>query len=202
MSAIFSDPMFERGATLLAGEKIEGFDSTGAPVAGEQQAGNDMVGQVKAFVDADPVSGDRHSSRLVYCVAARYKGDDVDDASTIAGNMYTFNAAASLTEFSVTGTAAGKTVAADVNAGKAHGVLDEYLTGKLRTNDIVWLVVKGPTKVNSTGAVTAGAMVAQSSTAGVAAAIGATGASTVAIGQAIDAAASNKLRVNLVSNSI
>ena len=115
----------------------------------------------------------------------------MNDASTVAGQTYAFDAGASLTEFT------SKAAAADVTAGKAVGVLDEYLTGALRTNDIVWIVVKGPCSVKSTGTVAAGAMVAQSSTAGTAAASGATGASTAPLGQAIGAAASNVCRVNL-----
>lgn len=183
MSSIFSDPFFRRGSTLLGGEKID-LDTAGNPIAG-----GEVVGQVKAFQDVTPTTiGTRHSNRLVYCIAARYKGSDVSDASTVAGTTYTLDG---LNEFT------NKTAAADVTAGKAVGVLDEYLTGMLRTNDIVWLAVKGPCSVKSTGTIAAGAMVAQSSTAGTAAVSGATGASTAPLGQAIDAAASGTCRVNL-----
>jgi hypothetical protein len=148
MSSIFSDPFFRRGSTLLGGEVIE-KDSAGNPIAG-----GEVVGQVKVFQDCNP-SGDgkRYSNRLVYCVAARYKGDPVNDASSIAGTAYTFDSAAPLTNFT------SKAANADVAAGKPVGVLDEYLTGALRTDDIVWLVVKGPTSIRkgSNAAVAAGA---------------------------------------------
>lgn len=136
MSAIFSDPQWRRGTTLLSGEAIE-LDSAGSPIAGTE-----IVGQVKAFQDVNPVGrGERYSNRLVFCVAARYKGTTVTDASTVAGKAYVFSSTAPLSEFSALATNA------DAAAGRPIGVLDEYLKGELRTNDIVWLVVKGPTSI-------------------------------------------------------
>lgn len=192
MSSIFSDPFFRRGSTLLGGEAIE-LDGAGNPIAG-----NEIVGQVKAFQDVNPLGqGERYSNRLVYCVAARYKGADVADASTVAGEVYAFDDAAPLA------TVTSKATSANVDADKAYGVLDEYLRGALRTNDIVWLVVKGPTKVKQTAAaINAGAAVKLSATAGSAAATG----STKSIGQQIaganSAAAVGLTRVNLVSDKI
>ena len=193
MSSIFSDPQFRRGTTLLDGQ-VE-LDDSGNPVAG-----SDVVGTVKAFIDEDPHSrgGEKLSSRLVYCVAARWKGADHEEASTIAGSVFTFLPAACLTEIGADVTDKGKSVSADVNAGKAVGVLDEYLNGRLKKNDVVWVVVKGPAKVASTGTINAGAMAFHSATAGTA---GSTG-STVALGQAISAAAGSKVRVNLYSDAI
>jgi len=192
MSSIFSDPFFRRGSTLLTGESID-LDPAGNPIAG-----GEVVGQVKAFQDAEPAGdGKRHSNRLVYCVAARYKGATVQDGSTVAGEVYAFDVAAPLTEFT------SKATSANVDAGLAYGVLDEYLTGALRTNDIVWLVVKGPTSVKQTAtAINAGVAVRVSSTAGSVASTG----STKAIGQQIEggntAAAVGKTRVNLHSDII
>lgn len=192
MSAIFSDPLFRRGSTLLGGEQIE-VDAAGNPVAGTE-----VVGQVKVFQDVNPVGqGERYSNRLVYCVAARYKGSTVSDASTVAGEVYAFDAATPLTEFT------SKATSANVDADVAIGVLDEYLTGQLRQNDIVWLVVKGPAKVKQTAtAINAGVAVKVSSTAGSAAATG----STKSIGQQIaganSAAAVGLTRVNLTSATI
>lgn len=156
MSAIFSDPQWRRGTTLLSGEQIE-LDAAGVPVAG-----GEIVGQVKAFQDVNPVGrGERYSNRLVYCVAARYKGANVADASTVAGQAVLFDAAAPLTEFTNFLTTSNHA------NGAAIGVLDEYLTGTLRTNDIVWVVVKGPTSIKRTAAaVNAGAAVQASATAG------------------------------------
>lgn len=155
MSAIFSDPQFRRGTTLLGGELIE-LDGSGNPVAG-----GEIVGQVKAFQDVNPSTGVRNSNRLVYCVAARYKGSTVSDGSTIAGLVYALDAAAPLTEFTSVATNA------NVAAGRTYGVVDEYLTGQVRQNDIIWLVVKGPTSIQSSGtAIAAGAAIEVTGSAG------------------------------------
>lgn len=136
MSAIYSDPPFRRGTTLLAGEQIE------LNAAGEPIAGSEIVGQVKAFQDVNPVGrGERYSNRLVYCVAARYTGATVANAATVAGLAYVFDSANPLSEFSALATNN------DVQAQSPIGILDEYLRGELRTNDVVWLVVGGPTSV-------------------------------------------------------
>lgn len=187
MSSIFSDPFFRRGTTLLGGEAIE-VNGSGAPIAGTE-----VVGQVKAFQDVNPAgAGERYSNRLVYCVAARYKGANVSDASTIAGEVFVFDAAAPLTEFT------NKASATNATEGVAVGVLDEYLTGALRTNDIVWLVVKGPAKVKRTAsAINAGVAVQASATAGSIATL----STGVSLGQQIEgantSASAGLTRVNL-----
>lgn len=192
MSAIYSDPQWRRGTTLLSGEAIE-LDPAGNPVAGVE-----IVGQVKAFQDVNPVGrGERYSNRLVYCVAARYKGTTVADASTVAGEVYLFDAAKPLTEFT------SKATATSATAGLEVGVLDEYLKGELRTNDIVWIVLKGPTSVKRTAAaVNAGVAVQVSATAGSIATL----STGIAIGQQIEgantSASAGLTRVNLVSDQI
>jgi hypothetical protein len=186
MSAIFSDPPFRRGTTLLGGEVIE-TDANG-PIAGRE-----IVGSVKAFQDVVPTGrGDRNSNRLVYCVAARYKGSTVSDASTVAGEAYLFDTGKPLTEFT------NKASSSNATAGLAWGVLDEYLTGELRTNDIVWLVVEGPTQIKRTAvAISAGVAVQLSATAGSIAVL----STGIAIGQQIVGAATSAsaglTRVNL-----
>ena len=146
MSSIFSDPFFRRGSTLLGGEEIE-KDAAGNPVAG-----NEVVGQVKAFQDVNPAgAGERYSNRLVYCVAARYTGSTVASAATVAGKAYVFADATPLTTFSALATNT------NVAAGKAVGILDEYLKGELRENDIVWLVLKGPTSIQKGSSASVGA---------------------------------------------
>jgi hypothetical protein len=191
MSSIFSDPSFRRGTTLLGGEAID-LDASGLPVAG-----GEIVGQVKVFQDVNPSTGERYSNRLVYCVAARYEGSTVDDASTVAGELYLFDAAKPLIEFT------SKLTTSTHAAGASIGVLDEYLTGQLRTNDIVWLVVKGPTSIKRTAAaINAGVAVQASSTGG---SIVAATTGTV-IGQQIaganTAATAGPTRVNLHSDQI
>jgi hypothetical protein len=155
MSTIFSDPGWRRGSTLLNRETIE-LDGDGAPVAGKE-----LVGQVKAFQDVDPSSGKRFSNRLVYCVAARYTGAS-NLTSADAGKVFAFSTTAPLAEFSAVATAT------NVNTdGRYIGVLDEYLTEDVRPNDIVWLVVKGPCSIQSSGtAIAAGAAIEVTGTVG------------------------------------
>lgn len=200
MSSIFSDPWFRRGSTLLSGELIE-LDSAGSPVAG-----NEVIGQVKAFQDVNPVGkGDRYSNRLVYCVAARYKGSDTT-GSALKRTLVAFDGATPLTTFT---SAASKTNVAD---GRSYGVVDEYLADGLaiRQNDIVWLVVKGPTTIKkedgaSGFGVTAGNAVVVSNTAGKVTPVGATSAGSVQIGDNLGgtvASTDTTVRVNLWSDRI
>jgi hypothetical protein len=190
--SLFSDPFFRRGTTLLSGETIENND------AGNPAAGGEIVGQVKVFQDVNPTTGVRNSSRLVWCVAARYKGATVEDGSTVAGEAYVFEDGAPLTQF------ADKASSTNATVGKAVGVLDEYFTGRLRQNDVVWVVMKGPTSIKRTGAaIASGAAVELSSTAGQAKVY----ASGIVIAQQIgdggNAAASVGLtRVNLHSDEV
>ena len=195
MSSLFSDPPFARGSTLLNGDVIE-TDALG-PVAGRS-----IIGQVKVFQDANLSTKNLNSNRLVYCVAARYTGSLVSDASTVAGSLYVFDSASAsgqtvaLENFSALGTATNIP-----NSAVAFGVLDEYLTGELRVNDIVWLVVKGPCSVRVT-ATSIGANVAiePSGTAGSAA----VRASATAIGQNIGFtnAAAGLMRANISSGAV
>jgi hypothetical protein len=141
MSSIFSDPGWRRGATLLSGELIE-LNGDLLPVAGSE-----IVGQVKVFQDVQPSTGVRYSNRLVYAVGARYKGADCS-GDTLAGKVVAFDAGSPLAEFSaVADTTTG-------GAGRAVGVVDEYLTPLItvRNNDVVWVVVKGPVTVSKTTA--------------------------------------------------
>jgi hypothetical protein len=197
MSSIFSDPGWSRGRTLLQGELIE-LDGAGNPIAG-----NELVGAVKIFQDVNPTTGQRLSNRLVYCVAARYTGSSALDASSNAGRPYVFrttsgagNAVPSLTEFSAVATAT--TVNTD---GQFFGILDEYLTGSVRVNDIVWLVVKGPTQIKTTAtAIAAGKPLEISGTSGQVALLATAGARVVGnyLGVASSAAtADTMIRVNL-----
>lgn len=201
MSSIFSDPWFRRGTTLLSGEQIELDTVTGNPIAG-----NEIAGQVKAFQDVNPVGkGDRFSNRLVYCVAARYKGADTT-GSALRRTLVAFSGTAPLSEFSA---AATKTNVAD---GRSYGVVDEYLSDQIavRTNDIVWIVVKGPTTVaKEAGAsgfgITAGNAVVVSNTAGSVTPVGAASAGTINIGENLGgtvASTATTVRVNLWSDRI
>jgi len=146
MSSLFSDPPFTRGTTLLNGEAIE-YSSGDTYANGVPAAGSEIVGQVKAFQDIHPVAKTRLSNELVYCVAARFKPAaestvlNANRDGADSGQAYVLNAASGMT-----GTAefTAKATSADVVAGKRVAFLDEYLTGTVRANDIVWLVFKGP----------------------------------------------------------
>ena len=192
MSSLFSDPPFRRGTTLLQSEDIELNKDTGLPVAG-----GEIVGQVKVFQDVNPSTGTRLSNRLVYCVASRYKGTTVSDATTVAGEVYLCDFSNPMAAFTTKGSAS------NVLVGLAYGVLDEYLTGELRQNDIVWLVVKGPVDVKqSAAAINAGAQVQVSATAGQVASL----SSGLVIGQQIEgsntAASVQLTRVHLIGYDI
>ena len=158
MSSIFSDPGWSRGRTLLQGEVIDYDD---APTNTVPTAGKEIVGQVKVFQDVHPITGTRNSNRLVYCVAARYTGSTAL-TSADAGKVYAFSTTRPLAEFSAVATAE------NINTdGRSYGVLDEYLNVTVRQNDIVWLVVKGPTQIQSSGtAIAAGAAIEVTGTAG------------------------------------
>ena len=141
MSSLFSDPPFPRGSTLLNNENID-LDASGNPIAGTE-----IVGSLKVFPDLVPGTGPaaiRNSNRLVYCVAARYTPVDgvtklnIGGTGADKGKWYVLDRRASLTTFSTTAAAT------DVTDGRLVGVLDEYLNVEIRPNDIVWLVVKGP----------------------------------------------------------
>lgn len=193
MSSIFSDPGWRRGTTLLAGETIEYSDvASTIPVAG-----GELIGQVKIFQDVNPSTGVRLSNRLVYCVAARYTGT-ADLTSADAGKVFAFSATAPLSEFSAVATAA------NVTAGLPYGVLDEYLTVNVRKNDIVWLVVKGPTTMSKlTGAaVAAGAAVEMSATAGTAQTATTLTKIGFQIAGASVASATTAMRINVQQDSV
>jgi len=140
MSSLFSDPPFARGTSLLNKEVIE-IGADNFPVAGRE-----IAGSVKAFADVNPGTGPaalRYSNRLVYCIAARYVGTSAlnpADNGADKGKFFVIDRANPLgAQFRATAAAT------DALNGKMVGVLDEYLTTEVRTNDIVWLVIGGPT---------------------------------------------------------
>jgi hypothetical protein len=209
MSTIFSDPGWRRGTTLLNRELID-LDGDSKPVAGKE-----LVGQVKIFQDVDPSSGVRKSNRLVYCVAARYTGSTSLSAATEPGKVFAFVTTGTamtadssgnvqngpLAEFSAVAT----TTHVNTNYG-GYGVLDEYLTEDVRQNDVVWLVVKGPTSVQSSGtAIAAGAAIEVTGTAGRVTTKATAGATVVGIqlaGASVGGTAGALVRVNLHSDRI
>lgn len=150
MPSLFSDPPFPRGTTLLNKEVID-LDPSGIPIAG-----GEIVGQVKAFQDVAPGTGPaavRYSNRIVYCVAARYTPVDgvtslnPGDNGADKGKTFVLDRRGPLTTFS------SLAAATDITDGRTVGVLDEYLTTAVRPNDIVWLVVRGPTAMQKAASI-------------------------------------------------
>ena len=205
MSSIFSDPFFRRGNTLLSGEVIDYATDGTTPTQGTE-----VIGQVKAFQDVNPTgTGERYTNRLVYCVAARYIGNDTT-GSVLRRQLVDFSSTGPFTVIGVSGSAASSALAVkgDVVNGVTVGVVDEYLADALpiRKNDIVWVVVKGPTTVaKETGtAILAGQGVYVSNTAGQVTNSGAT-AGAILIGENCGgslASADTTTRINLWSNRI
>jgi hypothetical protein len=209
MSSIFSDPSFGRGRTLANAD----FGDAVVDTTKNDVLGGSVVGQIKAFQDVAArditfgglprTSGTLLSNRLVYCQAVRWKGSDVADASTIAGQIYavdlTLENGKPFCQISAAATNA------NVAAGREYGVLDEYLTGLLKTNDVVWVVRKGPACVRQAAAtaITSGAQVEVSSTAGKIQAL-ASGASLgiSVLGANSPATADTLVRVNLIADDI
>lgn len=144
MSSLFSDPPFARGTTLLNKEAIE-LDVNANPIAGRE-----IVGVVKAFSDVSPSTGlgARYSNRNVYCIAARYVGTtslNPGNNGADTGKWYVIDRKGGI------GTAFSATAGSfDAGQGRIVGVLDEYLTSEVRPNDIVWLVIGGPTQARKT----------------------------------------------------
>ena len=164
MSSIYSDPPFPRGGSLL------GFDPADAATldeAGNPIQGRDIVGEVKVFTDSNPVTGAVNSQRLVYCVAVRVRQAGVANgqpANNLTPGKVVKFAAGSLTTLDADNQAAATDTA---NIAHQVGVVDEYLPKVPLVNDLIWVVVKGPTTALFTSAaVAAGAPVAVSSTPG------------------------------------
>jgi hypothetical protein len=117
MSVLTSDPPFGRGHTL-------GVKSV--------KDGNNVIGSVKVFTDADPHEGTVLSNREVRVVCLRNRtGDKLLPAQLVACN---------LEEATALATAADAIVA----------VVDEYLPASgVNVDDVFYGVVTGPTKVKA-----------------------------------------------------
>jgi hypothetical protein len=178
MSILNSDPWFGSGTTLFAGPaRYAGFDLANATV--DPQNGKNCTGSQKVFADFDPRvtnTGVWLSNRPVTCIAVR----NTSGGPLLPGALVKFKKSAILDE--VDGVAAAATDA-------PLGVVDEYLPASgVANNDVFWLVVSGPTAINTAAALTAGSLV--TATAGAAA----TGTAANAIGVTISAPANGKVR--------
>lgn len=197
MSSIFSDPPFRRGSTLLSGDLKEAGTGNDLP-------GGEIVGSVKAFQDVNPYTGVRYSNRLVYCIAVRWKGTDNTAASDIAGDVYAVDLAHENGKPFATITSAATN--SNVSDARHYGVVDEYLTGTVRQNDVLWLVVKGPTSIQAanTSAIASGAKIEVTGTAGrvQTASTGVVIGTQIAGASVTPAAAGELVRVNVTSEVV
>lgn len=209
MSSIFSDPPFRRGTKLADGD----FGDSQTDPTKTDVLGTSVVGQIKAFQDVAPTSiaingtavnpGTLLSNRLVYCQAVRYRGSEVTDASTIAGTAFLVDVALENGKPFCQITSAASN--ANVAAGREYGVVDEYLTGVLKQNDVIWIVRKGPCSVKQAAgtAITSGAQVEITGSAGkIQALASGTSLGINVLGANSAATADTLVRVNLISDSI
>ena len=135
--------------------------------------------------------------------SVRYRGADLLDASTIAGTAFVVDLALENGKPFCQISAAATN--ANVAAGREYGVVDEYLTGALRQNDVIWIVRKGPCSVKQAGAtaITSGAGVELTGSAGKIQALASGSSLGINILGANSAAtADTNVRVNLIADDI
>ena len=149
MSTLTADPGFGRGQTL--GVTVTMYEA-------ENGDGSTVVGVRKVFRDEDPKTGALKSNRTVECIAVK----NTSGSALLPGAVAKFKDAAILSE--VDGLATTSTA--------LMGVVDEYLPAAgVANNEVLWLVVRGPSTVTKTAtSVSAGASYGLSATAGSAAA--------------------------------
>lgn len=209
MSSIFSDPPFVRGRTLGSGDFGDAQTNPSLP----DVFGSGVVGQIKAFQDVAAggiaingtavVPGTMLSNRLVYCQAVRYRGSELADASTLAGTAVVVDLALENGKPFCQVTSAATD--ANVGAGRDVGVVDEYLTGVLKQNDVIWIVRKGPTCIKQAAgtAITSGARVELTGSAGKIQALASGNSLGINVLGANSAATADTLvRVNMISDDI
>ena len=163
MSTLTADPPFARGQTLGGG--VATLDSS---------FGTNFVGARKEFLDVDPVSGVINTNRTVTCICLK----------NTTGSALTKG---KLVKFTAVGNAPAVAAAADYQVA----VVDEYVpSAGVPANDLFWGVIRGPTTVAASGAISAGGRIAVSTLGNCIAGTGA----VAYLGEAISAAASNFVR--------
>jgi hypothetical protein len=157
MSTMTCDPGFGRGQTL--GVTVLMYEA-------ENGDGSTVIGTRKEFRDEDPKTGQLYSNRPVECVAVKNKSG----GALLPGSVVSFKAAATTGQFS--GGILGEVDATATTSSLLMGVVDEYLPAAgVASNEVFWLVTRGPSSVTKTAtSVAAGASYGLSATAGSAAA--------------------------------
>jgi len=133
MSTLTADPGFARGEVLGVTKKY---------YSAENGDGSHMLGVHKVFRDVDVrAEGKVLSNETVECVAVK----NTSGGALLPGTLVEFKAAAPLTEVATAGADASIRV----------GVVDEYLPAAgVPDDEVFWVVVKGPTKVDTDGSST------------------------------------------------
>lgn len=163
MSTLTSDPPFARGQTLGGG--VASLDSS---------FGTDKTGSRKEFLDIDPATGVMNTNRTVTCVCLK----NTTGAALTKGKLVRFN---------TVGNASAVAAAADYQVA----VVDEYVpSAGVAANDVFWGVIRGPTTVAASGAISAGGRIAVSTLGNCIAGTGA----VAYMGEAIAAAANSFVR--------
>lgn len=170
MSTLTADPGFPRGQTL--GVTKTYYDA-------QVGDGANLLGVHKVFADTDPQSGQILSNETVECICVK----NTTGAALLPKTLVRFSPTAILTSVDQ----------GAIDSDVRIGVVDEYLPAAgAPDNEVLWVVVKGPTTVTTDGnAISAGAAVSAS-----AASAGQAVAGTVKnVGIAIDAAQGTEVRV-------
>lgn len=179
MSTLTADPKFARGQVL--GILWTAYDA-------DNGDGSKTIGQRVVFLDENPITKLKLSNRTVECIAVK----NVSGGSLAPGSVVKFRANNGTTDAGDAGLSQVEGVAASTDA--LYGVVDEYLTANVPNGEVFWLVVSGPSSVKKvTGALTANAALAVSSTTAGSAAAGA----SPLVGYAIRAAASGDTTVRV-----
>lgn len=170
MSTLTADPGFPRGQVLGVTKTF--YDA-------QVGDGANLLGAHKVFVDTDPQTGQILSNETVECICVK----NTTGAALLPKTLVRFSPSAILTSVD------NGANATDVRIG----VVDEYLPASgAAANEVLWVVVKGPTVVATTG----GVIAAGASVSAHASTRGAVEAGTAKkVGIAISAAANSQVRV-------
>lgn len=143
MSTLTADPGFPRGQVL--GITKTYYDA-------EVGDGSHLLGVHKVFADTSPQSGQILSNETVECVAVK----NTTGAALLPKTLVRFSPSAVLTSVDLGANATDTRI----------GIVDEYLPAAgAAAGEVLWVVVKGPTVVTTTGnAITAGASVSAHAT--------------------------------------
>lgn len=179
MSTLTADPGFARGEVL--GVTKTYYDA-------QVGDGSNLWGVRKVFTDTHPRTGQILTNETVECVAVK----NVSGGALLPKTLVQFDANAIITSVDAGATTSSTRI----------GVVDEYLPAAgAPANEVLWVVVKGPTTVlklthATDEAIAAGAAVSATATAGKV-----ESGSTLKVGVCVTAAASTDTEVRILANT-